>query len=293
MRLLITGASGLLGGRVAECLAARFEVVAGRHVAAPPRGPAACTLDVTSTAEFNAVVARVRPDAIVHCAAMADADRCERAPEDARRVNREACESIARLCARDQIRLVALSTDLVFEGNRASCPEDAPTRPSLVYGQTKLAGEEAVLSECPEAAVARVALVVGRGFGPRATASEAIAWRLATGQSVRLFSDQYRSPVGADSVADAVARLALGRHAGRFHLGGPERISRLDLGLRVARALGLPSAGIESVRQADSPIGAPRPKDVSLDSSRARRELSWTPLPLDDAIRSGRGNVEG
>jgi dTDP-4-dehydrorhamnose reductase len=288
MRLLITGASGLLGGRLAQCLAAHFDVVAGYHLAMPPAGLTAYPLDVTSADGLEAAIARARPDAIVHSAAIADADRCEQAPEDARRVNVEASQWVARLCARDGIRLVALSTDLVFDGSRAPYREDAAARPGLVYGQTKLAGEEAVLQECPAAAIVRVALVVGHGFGPRATASEAIVWRLAAGQPVRLFSDQYRTPVAADSVADAIARLAAGRQTGRFHLGGQERVSRLDLGLAVARVLGLPEGGIVSLCQADSPMGAPRPRDVSLDSSRARRELDWTPLPLDEAIRAGR-----
>jgi dTDP-4-dehydrorhamnose reductase len=288
MRLLITGAAGLLGGRLAECLASRFTLLAGYHRTTPPPGLTACRVDVTSESELHAVVARVRPDAIVHSAAIADADRCERAPEDAERVNVEASQTIARLCRKAGIRLVALSTDLVFEGNQAPYGVSSPAHASLVYGQTKLAGEEAILHECPDAAVARVALVVGRGFGPRATASEAIAWRLAAGQSLRLFGDQYRSPIAADSVADAIARLVAGEHAGRFHLGGCERVSRFELGLRVAGVLGLPSSTIERVRQADSLLGAPRPGDVSLDSSRAERELGWAPLPLDEAIRQGR-----
>ena len=288
MRLLITGAAGLLGGRLAECLATRFDIVAGYHLALPPPGLNTCHLDVTSEAELHAAVARVRPDAIVHSAAVAEADRCEHAPEEAERINVEASRKIARLCRAAGIRLVALSTDLVFDGNGTSYAEASRAVSNLIYGRTKLAGEETILSECPDAAVARVALVIGRGFGPRGTASEGIAWRLAAGQSVRLFSDQYRSPVAADSVADALARLLAGNQVGRFHLGGTERLSRVDLGQRVARVLGLPSGTIECVRQADSPLGVPRPSDVSLDSSRAQRELSWTPLPLDEAIRQGR-----
>jgi dTDP-4-dehydrorhamnose reductase len=288
MRLLITGAAGLLGGRLAECLASNFDVVAGCHHATPPAGLSTYRLDLTSPTALRAAISRSRPDAIVHSAAIADADRCERDPEQARRVNVEASQTVARLCARAGLRLVALSTDLVFDGSQAPYGESSTARSSLIYGQTKLAGEEAVIESYPDAAVVRVALVIGRGFGPRATASEAIAWCLAAGQPVSLFCDQHRSPVAADSVADAVARLLAGRQAGRFHLGGAERVSRLELGLRVARVLGLPSDSITPLRQADSPLGASRPPDVSLDSSRARRELDWTPLPLDDAIRSGR-----
>jgi len=127
--------------------------------------------------------------------------------------------------------------------------------------------------------------VIGRGFGPRTTATEAITAALVAGRRPRLFEDQYRTPIDPDSVADAVARVVERSAAGRFHLGGAERISRYELGQRVARVLGLP-ANIEGTSQAEQ--GVPRPAEASMDSSRARRELGWEPRPLDDAIRDGR-----
>jgi dTDP-4-dehydrorhamnose reductase len=76
--------------------------------------------------------------------------------------------------------------------------------------------------------------------------------------------------------------------AGLFHVGGPERLSRYELGVRVAALLGLDPRPIEAIRQADLPFDAPRPADASLDSSRARSVLGWEPRPVDEAIRSGR-----
>jgi dTDP-4-dehydrorhamnose reductase len=87
-------------------------------------------------------------------------------------------------------------------------------------------------------------------------------------------------------VADAVPGLSGG--TGRFHLGGPERLSRHALGLRVARVLGLPVAGITACLQSDHAGPDPRAADVSLDSTRARRELGWEPRPIDEAIRESR-----
>jgi dTDP-4-dehydrorhamnose reductase len=183
---------------------------------------------------------------------------------------------------------VALSTDLVFAGDRPFLREDDAPGPLGVYGRTKLAGEEAALAACPGAAVARVALVLGLGHGPRGTSTESVAWALARGRPVRLFTDEHRTPVDPESLADALVRLLERGGAGRFHLGGPERLSRHDLGRRVARALGLPEAGIEAARQAEHPGGGSRAPDVSLDSTRARRELGWEPRPIDAAIREGR-----
>src|SRR5262249_19672732 len=186
---------------------------------------------------------------IVHSAALADADRCEADPDLARRANTEASAEIARLCHARGVRLIAISTDLVVPGFLAWNREDDPAEPLLVYCRTKVDAEETVRREAPDAAVVRVALVSGRGFGPRATATEAIAWALAEGRPLRLFTDQFRTPVDTASIADALLRLIARPLSGRFHLGGPERLSRHELGLRVADVLGIPAESIEAAPQ--------------------------------------------
>src|SRR5205814_2945457 len=196
--------SGLLGGRLAERLAVHHDLVATRHEAPVPAGLAAVELDLLSSASRSAALDRARPDAVVHAAALADADRCEAEPDLAQRANVEATADLARICRARGARLIAISTDLVLTGQRPWAREDDAAHPRLVYGRTKLEGEQAVLAEAPEAAVVRVALVVGRGFGPRSTASEGVAWALAAGRRLRLFTDQFRTPVDADSVADAL-----------------------------------------------------------------------------------------
>jgi dTDP-4-dehydrorhamnose reductase len=243
--------------------------------------------DLERPQAFEAALDQARPDAAVHAAALPDPDVCERDPGRAEACNVDAPARLARLCHARGIRLVALSTDLVFAGDHPPYAEDDAPRPLLGYGRTKLAGEEAVLGEEPRAVVLRLPLVHGRGHGPRATASEAIAWSLAAGRPLRLFTDQFRTPVDAESVADAVLRVLSAPDAGRFHLGGSERVSRHDLGVRVAAALGLDAGLITPIRQGDLPL-TPRPADVSLDSRRAREVLGWRPRPLEAGIREGR-----
>ena len=263
-------------------------MIAGVRRTAAPSGLAQVTFDLTDPASLEAALDTARPDAVVHSAALADPDRCEREPDLARACNEDAPGRLARLCRARGVRLVSLSTDLVFAGDRPFAGEDDPALPVLAYGRGKLAGEAAVLGEDPGAVVLRLALVCGRGHGPRATASEAIAWSLLAGRTVRLFTDQFRTPVDPESVADAIARVLAGPHRGRFHLGGPERLSRYELGLRVAAALGLPSHLVTPIRQRDLALAAPRPGDVSLDTHRAREVLGWDPRTLDDGIREGR-----
>jgi dTDP-4-dehydrorhamnose reductase len=289
LKVFVTGAAGLLGGRLAAVLQARgFEVVATRRSTAPPPGLRALALELTDGAAVEAALDRERPDALVHAAVLGRADECERRPDLATELNARLPGRLAAACRPRGIRLVGLSTDLVFGGDRALSDERITPAPLGVYGRTKLEGEDALLSGDPSAAVARVALVVGRGHGPRGTASESVAWALGAGGTVRLFADEYRTPVDPESVAGGVALLLERGGAGIFHLGGPERLSRLELGLRVARALGLPSRGIESAPQAHYPGPDPRPADTSLDSRRARQELGWRPEGLDRALRASR-----
>jgi dTDP-4-dehydrorhamnose reductase len=289
VRVLVTGAGGLLGGRLAELLHGRgLEVLAAHRLSIPPPGPRPVLVELTDEKALARLLDASRPDAVVHAAAISRSNRCEERPDEAERVNARLPGTLARECRERGLRLVALSTDLVFGGDRSLLREDDPPGPLSVYGRTKLAGEEAVLSACPGAAVVRVALVLGRGHGTRATSTESVARALLGGREVRLFTDEHRTPVDPESVADAVLRLLDCPAAGRFHLGGPERISRYDLGLRVARLLGLPDGGIVAGRQADHAGPDRRAADVSLDSGRARRELGWEPRPIDEAIRESR-----
>lgn len=294
MRVLVTGAGGLLGGRLAELLHGRgLEVLAAHRQSIPPPGPRPVLVELTDEKALARLLDASRPDAVVHAAAVGRSNQCEERPEEAERVNARLPATLARECRERGLRLVSLSTDLVFGGDRSFVRESDPTGPLGVYGRTKLAGEEAVLSACPGAAVVRVALVLGRGHGARATSTESVARALRDGQAVRLFTDEHRTPVDPESVADALVRLLDGSFAGRFHLGGPERISRHDLGIRVARWLGLPDAGIVAGRQEDHAGPDRRAADVSLDSGRARRELGWEPRPIDEAIRESRALAGG
>lgn len=290
MRIVVTGASGLLGGRIVEVLSAELpagDVLAVVRNGAPPEGCDVLRADLLAPDGADRV-ARAG-DVVVHCAAFADADACEREPEVARNQNEGVTTALADACSGARARLLFVSTDLVFDGEHAPARPDDEPRPILVYGRSKRAAERAALARGgPGACVVRVALVSGRGFGPRRTVTEGLADRIGAGVAVRLYEDEWRTPVDADSVAGALRTLCEKPDlSGVFHLGGPERLTRLDLGARVARAFGRSSALVGTGRRADH-TGAPRPRDVSLDSSRARNELGFRPLTIEAAIAAGR-----
>jgi dTDP-4-dehydrorhamnose reductase len=273
---------------LAALLASRYRTVAGVHRTPAPPGLATQPLDLSDARSVEAALDATGALAVVHCAALADADACERDPDAARRLNVTACETLARACAARGVRLVGVSTDQVFSGERSYRPEADEARPLSAYGRTKLEGEQAILGLGQRAAVVRVALLSGRVHGPLPSCTESVAWALREGRPLRLFTDQHRTPIDPESVAQAIAALLHREAAGVFHLGGPERLSRHELGLRVAAQLGLDPRPIQAVRQADLVLDAPRAADASLDSRHARATLGWEPRSVDQAIRSGR-----
>jgi dTDP-4-dehydrorhamnose reductase len=288
VRILITGAGGLLGGRLCELLAREHDVAGVIRRQGAPAGIRSRAADLSDEAAVAELLRLERPDAAIHAAALADADICEREPDRARRDNVVATTLLASACGRTGVRFIAISTDLVFDGTRALSDETIAPAPRMEYGRSKLEAEVATEATCPGAVILRVGLVCGRGHGPRRTASEALAFRLGRGEPVTLYEDEWRTPLGSDSAAHAVsAVLKRPNVKGIFHIAGAERLSRVQLGERVAAVLGLDASLIRRAPQR-SHQGAPRPADVSLDISRARSELAWMPGALDDAIRAGR-----
>lgn len=288
MRLLITGAGGLLGGRLALRLNERFQVLAGVRGSPGPAGLESVALELRDERALGEALRSLRPDAVVHAATL-NVEPCEREPELAEAVNVRAAQGLARACRRLGLGLVALSTDLVFDGTEpAPVDEEARARPLSVYGRTKLLGEGRILDEHPDAAVVRVALVYGAGHGSRGTASETVAWALRAGRPVQLYRDQFRAPIDARSLADLVGLVLERGGRGVYHAGGPERLSRLELGLRTAQVLGLDPTGVAAADTRDQPQLALRPLDVALGSARATRELGWRPRSVDETIRGQR-----
>jgi dTDP-4-dehydrorhamnose reductase len=227
----------------------------------------------------------------VHLAALPDIAPCKAHPALARRVNAQAAGELAAACAARDARLAHVSTDQVFDGTRAGWREEHAPAPLHEYGRSKLEGERAVLATCAGALVLRPGLVTGRAPPGRRSASSALVETLARGARPRLFTDEWRSPVAAADVARALADLLerddvwapgpLPGAPGRvLHLGGPERLSRLELGRREAAAAGLDAERCEAGTRVAAGLSGERPADLSLDSRRAVALLGWSPRTL-------------
>jgi dTDP-4-dehydrorhamnose reductase len=235
-------------------------------------------VDLSDPDAIAAAVRAARPDLIVHTAAVARVDDCHRDPERARRVNTRGSELLAELAAEFGARLVFVSTDLVFDGERGGYREDDPSRPLSVYGRTKADAEAAVLA-APRGVVARFSLLFGPTLVGRPSFFDGMVAALRGGQPLTLFADEWRTPLGAHGAARALAELAHSDVVGLLHVGGPERLSRLEMGLRLAEHLSVSPERIIATARDAVPAAEPRPRDTSLDVTRWRGRFPALPWP--------------
>lgn len=280
MRLLITGATGNLGRfLVRAAKAAGHQVIPwGSPRGGDVDGQPVVPVDLANPDAVAEHFWRSQPMAVLHAAAVSSIAECHRDPVRAFKVNVEATRQLVGLCMVGIARLVFVSTDLVFDGARGNYKEHERTNPLSMYGKTKGDAERAVLLYRGHL-VARVSLLVGPGpeENPNFFDQQAAALRL--GQPVTLFEDEWRSPLSLRAAAEALMRVAEVDYGGVLHVGGPERLSRYEMGLHLARALGADAALVRPARQADFKAPEPRPRDVSLNSSRLMKLLPELILP--------------
>ncbi len=265
MKALVTGASGLLGRQFVRVLSRRMEVVALSH---SQSGPGFRNVDLRDASALAGLLDDVQPDIVVHSAAYRDPDWCETRPEEARRLNVAPVERMARLLPVSS-RLVFISSDYVFDGERPPYREEDRRDPVNVYGETKREAEDLALAR-PGSIILRIPLLVGDG--PTWEDSGFVmktAVLVREGRPVELDDQGQRFPTWTHDVAELVDWLLKGGHAGVFHFSGPQRGTRYTLALETAKLMGLPT---DHIRRLDGilPTVAKRPPDSQLDTGKLR-----------------------
>jgi dTDP-4-dehydrorhamnose reductase len=271
-RWLITGATGLLSDYLIE--------VCGKHgaVTTTARSGGDRRCDLTDRAAVRSLLSDVVPDVVVHAAGLTDVDRCEREPDEAMAVNRDAGANIASLLP-PSARLVFVSTDQVYPDIAGPHAEDA-VGPVNVYGQSKLAGEQAALQH-PGALVLRTNF-----FGPsrrdgRASLSDFVIRSLSTRQSATFFSDILFSPLHMATLGDLVVEAAGSGMTGVFNAGCRNGASKADFALAVARHKGLQTETSRIGSSSVMPDRAKRPRDMRMAVGRIEHALG-RPMPTLD-----------
>jgi len=271
VRILVTGAAGLLGREVGAQARERGHEVVGLSRA---------DLDVVDEAQVARAVAGHRPDLVFHCAAYTAVDRAESEPERAYAVNVEGTRHAARAAAANGARFVYVSTDYVFDGRKRTpyLPSDA-VGPLSTYGRTKLDGEQESLAALPSALVVRTSWLYGNdnGFVP------AILRRAERGDALRVVDDQEGRPTWAPDAARAMLDLVERRVAGVWHVAGGGACTWLELAREAVALAGL-GAGIAVTSSAEYGAPAPRPAYSVLDLTATEQALGRSMPHWRDAL---------
>jgi dTDP-4-dehydrorhamnose reductase len=268
MTTLVIGATGLVGSNVLDQLVDEGSRVVGTYRSKPPSiDVESRRLDITDSETVRTVFEDIEPNAVLNCAAMTDVDACEREPDRATAVNETAAATVAGLAAETGAGLVHFSTDYVFAGDRAAAYTEADEpAPKQVYGETKLAGEQAVFDRHPDPVVVRPSFVYGihRGTDELTGFPAWVRNRLQAGDDVPLFTDQRVSPTRAGQVASVARELLAAGATGLFHTTPRSCVTPFEFGQRIAELLDYPSDRLTRSSMAAVDREAPRPTNSCL-----------------------------
>ncbi|MCX6938090.1 MAG: SDR family oxidoreductase [Verrucomicrobia bacterium] len=296
MKILLTGASGLVGAAFAAAAQRRGHQVVGvvgTSVATIPGLAEKRTLDLTETHAATGLALELFPDAIVNCAAVSQPAACEADPARAQSLNVTLPATLAKLAHHLSARLVHVSTEQVFAGDRAPyAPGDAP-QPLNLYGRQKLESERLVHVAAPEfAATVRAPLLTGNSLGGGRSLHERLLADWAAGRAPRLYRDEIRQPCTAGNLAEVLLELCERPELrGVFHWAGAEAFSRVDLAKRIRAHFKLSpeAAPIKEANRADDPgVAARRAADLRMElkplAGRLKTSLETFDAQLDQLV---------
>ncbi|MDD1767211.1 MAG: dTDP-4-dehydrorhamnose reductase [Methanomassiliicoccales archaeon] len=295
-RIAVVGAGGLLGQYVAaKALGKGYQVLGTFHdTSIPPSGIEAARLDITDADEARQVLRGFGPEAVILASALTNVDFCERNPSKAWAVNAEGTLNIAQACDLVGARLLYLSTDYVFNGEKGSpYLEFESPDPLSIYARTKLEGERLTMDASTKNVVCRVSVLYG--WNRLSQKQNFVTWvidSLRKGKEVQLFRDQTVSPTYVPHCADVLLGLLESNARGIFHTSGPDCASRYDIGMKIAEVFQLDASLIKSAMTDESKLVARRPACSCLDVGKAEGELNMKMLSVEEGLRDMR-STEG
>ncbi|HVZ64216.1 MAG TPA: SDR family oxidoreductase [Opitutaceae bacterium] len=285
--VLVTGATGLLGANFCAVASEAYEIVTGAHRHAltwPGTRPIALELD--DAGKTMAALDLVRPEIVIHFAAMTDVDACEKSRDAAARINVSAPHTLANWASRHGARMLLMSTDSVFDGTRSMSVESDLPGPINYYAETKLRSE-ATVATLEEHLIVR-SNIFGWSARGKSGLAEWILEQLRRGEEVPGFANIWFNPLLVNTLSGMMLELLKRDARGIVHLSSREPLSKYDFACRIACEFGYDLARIRRTTREASAPGARRPLDTTLASLRAGPEFGLGPPSIEEEIRKFR-----
>ncbi len=258
MKILVTGASGLLGLNLCLSMEGAHQIIGVYRNKLEGTPFELVKADLLEDSACSRLLDQVLPEAVIHTAADANIDSCEADPEGARRLNADLPGVLAEACRQRGVRLIHISTDAVFDGSKgeAYLEGDVPN-PLGVYAQTKLEGEQAVQAANGDAVVARVNFF-GWSLSGERSLSEHFFYTLNKREKCFGFTDVTFCPMHVLDLASTLMRMLESGLSGLYHVVGSEAITKYDFGVRIANKFGLDASLISPISVEESGLRAKR-----------------------------------
>ncbi len=275
MRILLTGASGYLGGamvRTLEALRPEWDVHCTFFSIVPSDDmPNSHHMDLRDEFSVVRVMDRVQPQIIFHTAALNQGDT-----QAMYETNARGSGYLAHAVAQNNARLVHLSSDVIFDGTRGNYSEDDAPNPITPYAVSKADAEKNVMASGANAVLVRTSLIYGfKPFDPRTRA-------VLRGEMLSLFTDEMRCPIWVFNLSQALVELAETNYRGVLNIAGTQALSRYEFGVKLMDALDGDPTQLIPLSSAES--GLVRPRDCTLDVSRAQNVLQTKLLSVDEVL---------
>ena len=280
-KLLVTGASGLLGSKIVEIAENDYTVIPLHKT--KPLHSNSLKLDITSTAEVLNLFHKLKPYAVIHAASETNVDKCETQKEHAWKINVEGTRNVAAAC-KAGTKLIYISTDYVFDGKKGNYTEDDTPNPINYYAVTKLEGEKQVVQNCKNFAILRTSVLYGWHPFKQNFATWVIT-QLEQNKEITVVEDHYNTPTLADNLAEMAIEATQKDLQGVYHACGSERIGRYEFARQIARAFDLNQNLIRPIKMEQLTAWiAKRPRDSSLNTDKIRSQLEAKPLNITEGL---------
>ncbi|WP_296702460.1 SDR family oxidoreductase [Algoriphagus sp.] len=288
-KIFITGVNGLLGQKLVAQLIQRgtFEIIGcGRGESRLPYDSFEyISLDITEEEKVKEVIGLIKPEIIIHGAAMTNVDECELKQEAAYIANVKATEYLLRAAERINSHFIFVSTDFIFSGDEGPLDENAVGAPVNYYGETKLEAENLVKASSTKWTIVRTVLVFG--IAHDMSRSNIILWvksSLENGKHIQVVDDQYRTPTLAEDLAEGCILIAEKGAEGIFNISGSDFLTPYEMAIITADYFGLDKTLISKVDSKTFTQPAKRPLKTGFVLEKARKELGFEPKTFRTAI---------